>query len=171
MSGIENHALNVLKGLRALVGEVAFNAAVEALRADKDVAPGPAVSAAAAAPEKKKRTRNITDEQRAVITRNMTALQAFTKMVREELGESVAYAEAKATAGSRWKALSKEEKEAWATEHLDAEGSSTGAVVGAPKPASEDKVIAVAAADAEPKKGRGRPKKDAGATEVKVSKE
>ncbi len=169
MSGIENHALNVLKGLRALVGEVAFNAAVEALRADKDVAPGPAVSAAVA-PEKKKRTRNITDEQRAVITRNMTALQAFTKTVREELGESVAYADAKKTAGERWKALSKDEKEAWASEHLDAEGSSTSAVVGAAKP-SQDKVVAVAAADAEPKKGRGRPKKDAGATEVKVSKE
>ena len=167
MSGIENHALNVLKGLRALVGEVAFNAAVEALRADKDVAPGPAI--AAAAPEKKKRTRNITDEQRAVITRNMTALQAFTKTVREELGESVAYADAKKTAGERWKALSKEEKEAWASEHLDAEGSSTSAVVGASKP-SQDKVIAVAAADAEPKKGRGRPKKEVGA-EVKVSKE
>lgn len=170
MSGIENHALNVLKGLRALVGEVAFNAAVEALRADKDVAPGPAVSAAVApAPEKKKRTRNITDEQRAVITRNMTALQAFTKMVREELGDSVAYADAKKTAGERWKGLSKEEKEAWAAEHLDVEGSSTGAVVGAPKP-SQDKVVAVVAADVEPKKGRGRPKKEVGA-EVKVSKE
>lgn len=164
MSSIETNALSVLRGLRALVGEVAFNAAVEAVRSDKDLPAAPVV----AAPEKKKRTRNITDEQRAVITQNMAALQAFTKAVRAELGEGVDYAEAKATAGARWKALSKEEKTAWVTEHMASDSTSTGAVVGPAAVPSQEKVIAVAAE--EPKKGRGRPKKEAGA-EVKVSKE
>ena len=168
MSTIETNALSVLRGLRALVGEVAFNAAVEAVRSDKDLPAGAAVTAV---PEKKKRTRNITEEQRAVITQNMAALQAFTKAVRAELGEGVAYAEAKATAGARWKALSKEEKTAWASEHMASDSTSTGAVVGPAQAAavpSQEKVIAVAAE--EPKKGRGRPKKEAGG-EVKVSKE
>ncbi len=165
MSSIETNALSVLRGLRALVGEVAFNAAVEAVRSDKDL---PVAAAVAASPEKKKRTRNITDEQRAVITQNMAALQAFTKAVRAELGEGVDYAEAKATAGARWKALSKEEKTAWVTEHMASDSTSTGAVVGPAAVPSQEKVIAVAAE--EPKKGRGRPKKEAGA-EVKVSKE
>jgi len=159
MTSIESHAISVLKGLRALVGEVAFNAAVEAVKDDKDVAAAPAVAA-----EKKKRTRNITDEQRAVITRNMAALQSFTKSVRAELGESVAYADAKRTAGERWKALSKEEKEAWAVAHVDNAPAADAPAV------AEEKTIVVSAPDAEPKKGRGRPKKDAGA-EVKVSKE
>lgn len=168
MSSIETNALSVLRGLRALVGEVAFNAAVEAVRSDKDI-PVAAVAAATNVVEKKKRTRNITEEQRAVITQNMAALQAFTKAVRTELGEGVPYAEAKATAGARWKALSKEEKTAWASEHMASDSTSTGAVVGPPQAAvTQEKTIAVAAE--EPKKGRGRPKKEAGG-EVKVSKE
>ena len=160
---MENHAFTVLKGLRALVGEVVFNAAVEALRADKEP-----VVAAVPSGEKKKRTRNITDEQRAVITRNMAALQSFTKSVREELGADVPYSDAKKTAGERWKALSKEEKEAWAAEHVDNAAVPTGDAV---KPVVEEKTVVVSApAEGETKKGRGRPKKDAGA-EVKVSKE
>jgi hypothetical protein len=169
MSAIETNALSVLRGLRALVGEVAFNAAVEAVRSDKDLPVAAAVVAATNVVEKKKRTRNITEEQRAVITQNMAALQAFTKAVRTELGDGVPYAEAKATAGARWKALSKEEKVAWASEHMASDSTSTGAVVGPPAAVpTQEKVIAMAAE--EPKKGRGRPKKEAGA-EVKVSKE
>jgi hypothetical protein len=159
MASIETHALSVLRGLRALVGEVAFNVAVEAVRDDKDIATAPVVA------EKKKRTRNITDEQRAVITRNMAALQAFTKTVRTELGEEVAYADAKKTAGERWKAMSKEEKEAWTVEHVD-----NAPPAAAPEPATEKTIVVSAPAEGEAKKGRGRPKKDAGA-EVKVSKE
>ena len=143
--------------MRALVGEVAFNNALEALKEDKDI-----VAAGTAVPitEKKKRTRNITDEQREVIRNNMAALQAFTKVVREELGDSVAYADAKKTAGERWKGMSKEEKDAWVAEHP---------VTDAPAAPTEEKTVVIAAAE-EPKKGRGRPKKEAGA-EVKVSKE
>ncbi len=159
MAGIETHALSVLRGLRALVGEVAFNAAVEAVKDDKEIAVSGAVA------EKKKRTRNITDEQRAVITRNMAALQAFTKTVREELGADVPYADAKKTAGERWKALSKEEKEAWTVQHVD---NAAAAPVAAP--VAEKTIVVSAPAEGEAKKGRGRPKKDAGA-EVKVSKE
>jgi hypothetical protein len=159
MAGIETHALSVLRGLRALVGEVAFNAAVEAVQNDKDIATSGAVA------EKKKRTRNITDEQRAVITRNMAALQAFTKTVRTELGADVPYADAKKTAGERWKALSKEEKESWTVEHVD-----NAAPEPAAEPPTERTIVVSAPAEGEAKKGRGRPKKDAGA-EVKVSKE
>ncbi len=154
MATIETHALSVLRGLRALVGEVAFNAAVEAVKTDKDVPAAPAT-------EKKKRTRNITEEQREVIRNNMAALQAFTKAVREELGDAVAYADAKKTAGERWKAMSKEEKEAWAAEHVVSASTEAEPV--------EEKTVVIAAAE-EPKKGRGRPKKEA-AAEVKVSKE
>ena len=54
MASLVVHATSVLKGLRALVGEVAFRAAVAAIDTD---AAEPLVGE-----PKKKRTRNITEE-------------------------------------------------------------------------------------------------------------
>lgn len=152
MASLEVHATSVLKGLRALVGEVAFRAAVAALDSDEGSAPLSAPLVAASEP-KKKRTRNITEEQRAVITRNMTGLQEFTKTVRAEMGAEVAYKDVKKAAGERWKAMTKEEKEAWMVAHLD---GAAAAPVAEPEP--------VSVAPAPEPKTRGRPKKDAKVT-------
>jgi hypothetical protein len=146
MAGLESHALNVLKGLRALVGEVVFQSAIASLSGAEVAAPAVVVAEAEAIPvpvPNKKRTRTITEEQRAVITRNMTGLQRFTKTVKTEMGESVSYATVKKTAGERWSAMTKEQKEAWMNEHVTVVAA---APVVEPTPT--------------PAKGRGRPKKD-----------
>ena len=156
---MEVHAVNVLKGLRALVGEVVFEAALVALKDGPHVtfAAEPVVAAAVPVEEKKKRTRRITDEQRDVIRRNMTALQAFVKAEREAQPPDTPYSEVKRIAGQKWKAIA--DKDAWIAANLNGEPV-------------EEKVVAVAEEPSAEKKGRGRPKRSSsaeGAAPVKVT--
>lgn len=125
MSSIQEHVIQVLKSLKALAGEVIFHAALEAVQgpqaqANPAPAPVPAPVVAESKPEPKRRTHNISDEQRSLIAHNMAALQAFTKAVKKEIAESGGDPkEAKRIAGARWKAMSKEEKTRWADEHMN----------------------------------------------------
>jgi len=137
MSTIQENVLINLRSLRSLVGEVVFR---ESVLQVLNMADQPIVAATPV--EKKVRTRKITDEQRAVITRNMAALQAFTKAERLTAGTDAVYGEVKKAAGEKWKAMTKEQKEAWITQNIQPVG--VAAVVEATVP--------------EEKRGRGRPK-------------
>lgn len=128
MSSIQEHTTQVLKSLKALAGEVIFHAALEALQGNDVVPVVEQTSAqkvepkaeAKAGSKPKRRTHNISDEQRATIAHNMAALQAFTKAVKKELVDGGADPkEAKRVAGARWKAMNKEEKTRWADEHMN----------------------------------------------------
>ncbi len=130
MSSIQEHTTQVLKSLKALAGEVIFHAALAAVQGNAVVsvaerksepkvevktepAPEPETKA-------KRRTNNISDEQRSERAHNMAALQAFTKAIKKELTDSGGDPkEAKRVAGARWKAMSKEEKKRWADEHMN----------------------------------------------------
>jgi hypothetical protein len=138
MSTIQENVLNNLRSLRSLVGEVVFR---ESVMQVLNMAEQPSVSPTPV--EKKVRTRNITDEQRAVITQNMAALQAFTKAERLTAGEDVPYSDVKKAAGEKWKALTKEQKGVWMSQNI----ATTVSTV------PEVKVEA-----SEEKRGRGRPK-------------
>lgn len=144
MSAIQDHAVQALTSIRALVGEVVFAAALGSL--DQKV-PAPVVpvnaaekpqEAATEAPVKR-RTRKLTEEQSKAAAEKMAALQAFMKAVKEELinngGDVKTY---KRIAGERWKAMSKEEKVTWAEENMTTAVTSMCAVcddaITAPEP-------------------------------------
>ena len=138
MSTIQENVLINLRSLRSLVGEVVFRDSVLQLL---NMAEQPSTSPTPV--EKKVRTRKITEEQRAVITRNMAALQAFTKAERVAAGENAVYGEVKKAAGEKWKALTKEQKEAWISQNIQ------------PTVALPEVPTVVGTED---KRGRGRPK-------------
>lgn len=137
MSTIQENVLINLRSLRSLVGEVVFR---ESVMQVLNMAEQPTTSPTPV--EKKVRTRKITEEQRAVITRNMAALQAFTKAERLTAGENAVYGDVKKAAGEKWKALTKEQKEAWISQNI--------------QPAVTPTVVPDALV--EEKRGRGRPK-------------
>ena len=111
-------ALNVLRNLRALVGQVVFDGAVAALNAEPvGAAEVPIVATAAAAtvvaPSKEKKPRKVNPEATAKRSADMAALQRFIQHTRKELGEATPYKEAQKVGGERWKALKEEERTAW----------------------------------------------------------
>ena len=138
MSTIQENVLNNLRDLRSQVGEVVFRESVMQLLNTNEA---PSVSPTPV--EKKVRTRNITDEQRAVITQNMAELQAFTKAERLTAGEGALYSDVKKAAGEKWKGLTKEQKSVWISQ-------STAPTVST---VTETNVEV-----SEEKRGRGRPK-------------
>lgn len=148
--------LDVLRGVRALVGEVAFNAAVAQLNGG---AASTVPTAAAAKPVKERKKRTLDAEAAEKARRNMATMQAYYQEVRKEMPE-MPYKEMLKVAGGRWKALSAEEKEAWATAAADgAKTVQVTAAAGSKAVAEQVTVTKDAAAAEAPKKGRGRPKK------------
>lgn len=132
MTSIQKYTVEALKALKGLVGEIAFEAAIAEVHGptekhvhfDRPLATMNTVeSVPVVAEEQKKRTRKITESQRQVVSRNMAALQAYTKAMKGEMGEGTTYADMKKTAGERWKALSKEEKEAWIATNMTTEAA------------------------------------------------
>ena len=162
-------ALNVLRNLRALVGQVVFDGAVAALNAEPvGTADAPIVAAAAAttAPAKEKKPRKVNPEATAKRSADMAALQRFIQHTRKELGEATPYKEAQKVGGERWKALKEEERAAWyqpAGEDVKVEAVGDAETVA---PAEVPKAVWAEPAAAD-KKPRGRPpKKVAAAAEL-----
>jgi hypothetical protein len=157
--------VEILKNLKAVVGEVAFDAAVAAVQGKHVTFAEPA-----AAPKKERKQRVISEETAAKVRENMTNMQAFTKFVRTELGEETPFKEAQKIAGERWKGMSAEERADWVAKNVQKEGEAPEAAektvsVAVPaevKPPKSPQVTAVkepAAPAQEPKKGKGRPPK------------
>lgn len=172
--------VNILVNLRSVVGEVAFNAAVEAIQSGKvplTAAPGEKV-------KKERKQVELAPEKAAERAANMAALQAWIAKVRSEMPEGTTFRDAQKAAGESWKAMSKEQLAAWKEAHpykgaeeaeegeLVAEKPAKVVVVGAgataapkePKQvvtvakATVDKADEPAASESAPKKA-GRPKK------------
>lgn len=164
-------ALNILRNLRALVGQVTFDAAVTALNAEPVSvvdAPGVvAVAAAAAAPVpvKEKKPRKVNPEATAKRSADMAALQRFIQHVRKELGDATPYKEAQKVGGERWKALKEEERASWyqpAGEDVKVEAvgeAETMPVAEIPKAVWAEPAVA-------DKKPRGRPPKKVAVAET-----
>lgn len=180
MDSVQESTIAALKSIRSLVGDIAFETALNSLRPPAPVAP----ALAAPAPVAPKRTRTITDEQRAAAKANMAAMQAFIKERRSALPEGTPFKEAMRQAGEAWKALSKEQKEAWKPKGIQCGGCAQPITdLEAHRPCVEQAIeaavdsgkstqeavkqfldasgVKVAKITAEPeKRGRGRPPKD-----------
>lgn len=108
------YVLEILRGLRNLVGSDAFDACVESVQS------GPDVPSSVTNGKKKERKPHVVDpEKSAKRSADMTALQSFIKKAREEAGEGAVYKEVQKSAGARWKAMSEEEKTAWKAANLN----------------------------------------------------
>lgn len=106
------YVLEILRGLRNLVGSEDFDACVESVKSGPDVP--------SSVSTKKERKPHVVDpEKSAKRSADMTALQTFIKKAREEAGEGAVYKEVQKSAGARWKAMSEEEKTAWKASNLD----------------------------------------------------
>jgi len=131
--------VNILVNLRSVVGEVAFNAAIEAIQSGKV----PLAAAPGEKPSKKERKQvELAPEKAAERAANMAALQAWIAKVRSEMPEGTSFRDAQKAAGESWKAMSDEQKAAWKEQHpLKSQEAEEGEVV-EPKPA---KVVVVGA--------------------------
>lgn len=155
MDSVQESTITALKSIRALVGGVAFEAAIASLCGEAVVPSPQTVDVAVdAEPAKPPRTRRLTDEQREAAKTNMAAMQAFIKAKRAALPDA-SHKELQRAAGAEWKAKTKAEKEAWYAAHL--------------APAAEEPKVAKVAAPLGPApKGRGRPPKELGAGRLNV---
>ena len=165
MDTSQDNIVSALKSIRALVGSLAFEAAVATLNGEA-VAVAAEVAPAVVPEEKPKRTRRLTDEQRDAAKSNMAAMQAFIKAKRAALPEGTPHKEVQRQAGEEWKGKTKEEKEAWYKAHL--EGSSAApevaaaeAPVGAPTTKVTKVTTPLGPAPRGAKRSVGRPPKDA----------
>jgi hypothetical protein len=153
-------AIEILKNLKALVGDVVFKAAVEAVLGDTAVV----ASSPAQEPIKKERKKRVVSDETAQKVRdNMARMQLFMKHVRTEMDPATPYKEVQSAAGARWKAMSDEEKDAWVQAHAAAPEAAPAASLNASLNASlttddkaEKTVVITGAAE---KKPRGRPPK------------
>ena len=166
--------VNILVNLRSVVGEMAFNAAIEAIQSGKvDLAPAPGEKS-----KKERKQRPLDPEKAAERAGKMRALQAWISSVRDEMPKDTPFRDVQKEAGTRWKALTEEARADWNEKHSAAEVEE-GEVVeekpakvvvvgaGAATASKEPKqVVTVAKASdkataegAEEKKARGRPKK------------
>lgn len=173
-----NSTVNILRNVRNLVGEVAFNAALEALKAEP--AGAPELTAVAEKRVKKEKKERKTDPAQTAKRQNlMASFQAYISKVRAEMPEGTAYAEVRTAAKAQWAALGDAEKAAWQEAHpyvpkeggepsdvesgaedaAPAEKSVTVVTVPAPSKKGDVTVTAVKTTETEPKKARGRPKK------------
>jgi hypothetical protein len=155
--------LNILRNVRALVGEVAFTAAVEALKSEPIGVADIAVKAGKKE-KKEKKPRNTDPVKTEKRKADMTALQAFIAKVRSEMPDGTPYKEVQAAAGTQWKALSEDEKNAWKAAHpyvpsatsSPAESEAEAEAEAAPE---EKTVTVVVPEPTAAKKPRGRPSK------------
>ena len=93
--------LDILRNIRTIVGETAFNEAVAVLNADPSGEPAP----------KKQRKKNKVDPENSAKRREaMEALQKFIKQVRSEQLVGTPYKEIQALAGERWKLMNVDER-------------------------------------------------------------
>jgi hypothetical protein len=157
MDSVQESTITALKSIRALVGGVAFEAAVASLRGEA-LAPSPQTVDVAtnAEPAKPPRTRRLTDEQREAAKTNMAAMQAFIKVKRTALPDAT-HKEVQRQAGAEWKVMTKAEKDAWYAAHL-------APAEEAPKVAK----VAVPLGPAPAARGRGRPPKELAAGRLNV---
>lgn len=97
----------LLKNLRTLVGEAAFNEAVTELSGS----PGGGAGEVAKKPRK---VSAVDPEKSAKRRAEMGALQNFIKKVRTEQPDGTAYKEIQKLAGERWKTMDATAREAYA---------------------------------------------------------
>jgi hypothetical protein len=146
------YVLEILRGLRNLVGSDAFDACVQSVQSGAEVPPS--VGGA-----KKERKPHVVDpEKSAKRSADMTALQTFIKKAREEAGEGAVYKEVQKSAGARWKAMTEEEKTAWKATNLDTNKTVTVSTETAETKPAKVNVKAVKDSESVEKKA-GRPKK------------
>jgi len=109
--------LQILQGLYNIVGHETFNAALKEIRVERNGGGIQSVeSARLNLDENAKKTRAkpvITNEEIARRSADMRGIQAFTQYVRTLMPPGTSYRDAQITAGTRWKALSAEEKGKW----------------------------------------------------------
>lgn len=96
-----NPTLDILRNLRTLVGETAFNEAVAVLNANPSGEP---------APKKQRKQNKVDPENSAKRREGMGAIQNFIKAVRSEQPADTPYKEIQKLAGERWKTMSADER-------------------------------------------------------------
>ena len=96
-----NTTLDILRNLRTLVGETAFNEAVLVLNANPSGEP---------APKKERKQNKVDPENSAKRREGMGAIQNFIKAVRLEQPVDTPYKEIQKLAGERWKTMNADER-------------------------------------------------------------
>jgi len=106
--------IEILRNLKSLVGEVEFNKAVAVIASASAPAPNVVVDAVPA-----KKPRKSDPVKSAKRSSDMAALQNYIGTIRKEMPDDTPYKQVQVEAGKRWKALTVDEKEKFATAPSD----------------------------------------------------
>jgi len=121
----------ILKNLRSLVGDEAFNAAVAELSGSS----GGAGEVASVAVKKERKQNKVDPEKSAKRKQDMGALQNFIKSERLKQPDGTPYKEIQKAAGERWKTMSADERDVYKVVETDRTVTVVEAVPKSPKPA------------------------------------
>ena len=117
----------ILKNLRSLVGDEAFNAAVAELSGSS--------GGAGEVSKKPRKQNNVDPEKSAKRKQDMGALQNFIKAQRMKHPDGTPYKEVQKTAGELWKTMTAEQRDVYKVVETDRVVAVVEAVPKSPKPA------------------------------------